>query len=41
MSLSPNKRINTLAGSLGQLLAGCGSFFAKYSQQVFARYAKR
>ncbi|WP_353372948.1 hypothetical protein [Aliiglaciecola sp. NS0011-25] len=36
-----NKRINLLASSLGQILAGWGSFFAKFSQQVFTSYAKR
>ena len=38
-ALMPNKNIISLAGSLGQLLAGWR--FAQYSQQVIARYVKR
>jgi hypothetical protein len=36
-----NKPINSLAGSLGQILVGSPSFLGYFSQQVFARYSGR
>ena len=39
--LRDNKPINSLAGSLGQILVGSPSCLGHFSQQLFARYAGR
>jgi hypothetical protein len=40
-AIAYNNPINSLAGSLGQILVGSPSSLGYFSQQVFARYSKR